>query len=228
MQRTLLTTLVLSLMLPVAAMAEERNVADFNAIHVGSGFDLVVREGRNFAVEVESDSGNEEDIITEVRNNILTIRKDRSFSLFFNWWSDEEVTVTLPELVELHASGGSDVEVEDEFSGELLDLSFSGGSDLVMEASFERIELSVSGGSDVELSGEAREVQFTASGGSDISALRLEVEEAWATASGGSDIELSVEDELTARASGGSDITYRGDPQVKDINSSGGSDVSRR
>jgi hypothetical protein len=216
---------------PAASQQREvRDLAGFDGIRVGGGIDLHVRQGEPFLVEVEaSSSGDADDIVTEVRNGTLEVRHDRSLFGFFDWGSaDVAVHVTLPRLVELTASGGSDVRSEGRFSGEELELIASGGSDITIDAAVDRLEVQTSGGSDVRITGSARSASLQSSGGSDLDASGLAAERAAVHSSGGSDLSIEVRESLVARASGGSDISYSGNPPSVDVNASGGADVRPR
>jgi hypothetical protein len=191
-----------------------------------------VEQGDSFLVEVVSPSDDADDVITEIRDDTLVIRRDRSFFNSLNWFGiggrRDSVNVTLPELISLSASGGSNVKGEGTIAADELDISTSGGSDLALKVDADSLEISTSGGSDMTVSGSTDRVRVQTSGGSDLHAGDLEAKEANLTSSGGSDIEITVLERLTATASGGSDIQYRGDPAYVDINDSGGADVSRR
>lgn len=208
-----------------AQQTETRPLAGFNSVAVGGGIDLVLRQGERFVVEVSSDDL--ADIVTEVRAGTLEIRRPKRSS-FFDWSDHGSVRVTLPSLVSLTASGGSDVETEGTFSGDRLQLVASGGSDLAIDVSVTTLDVKASGGSDVRLAGTARSARAQSSGGSDLNASRLTADEANLNSSGGSDLAITVRNKIVANASGGSDITYTGEPSVVDVNSSGGSDVHRR
>jgi len=165
--------------------------------------------------------------VTEVRDRMLEIRRKGAFS-FFSWSDPGSVHITLPALVSLTASGGSDVSAEGVFSSDDLELVASGGSDLILEVAVATLRVEASGGSDVRLSGSARSATVISSGGSDLNASRLMVDEADVQSSGGSDLTIGVRDRIVGNASGGSDVTYSGAPRMVDVTASGGADVRRR
>lgn len=206
---------------------ETRALAGFDAIAVGGGIDLVVQQGADFRVEVESDDDVAK-IVTEVRDGTLEIRRDRTFSSFFDWGDHGAVYVTLPALTALTASGGSDVRADGTLSGDELAIVASGGSDVEIDLAVGTLVATASGGSDTRLSGSARMAELHSSGGSDLNASRFTVAEADVHSSGGSDVSLTVSERIVANASGGSDITYGGDPRSVNVNASGGADVRRR
>ena len=230
----LAVSLVLTSLLAAASSAdaqqrETRPLEGFDAIEVGGGIDLFLRQGQNFVVEVEPDEAEDAaEIVTEVRERTLVIRRKSSFN-FFSWDGDPgAVHVTLPALVSLTASGGSDVRTEGAFTSDNLQIVASGGSDLVMTVSATTLEAQASGGSDMRLSGTVRSASVRSRGGSDLNASGLTAAEADVESSGGSDLSIAVRDKIVGNASGGSDIAYSGQPTVVDVNTSGGADVRRR
>lgn len=210
-----------------AQQREARPLAGFDAIEVGGGIDLDLRQAQDFFVEVEAE-GDLAEIITELRDDTLVIRRMSSRSFFF--WNDDDarVHVTLPALVSLTASGGSDVRTQGNFASDNLTLIASGGSDLTIAVAAGSLEATASGGSDLNVSGTARSVRVQSSGGSDLNASGLVADEADVRSSGGSDLMIAVRDSIVGSASGGSDVIYSGEPRTVDIDASGGSDVRRR
>ena len=208
-----------------AADGELRDLTGFNAVSVGGGIDLEVRQGPVFRVEVTAPDGESANVVTEVRNSTLFIGTENGF---FRFRSGYSVAVTLPELVSLSVGGGTDADLLGPFTGDSLEVKASGGSDVNVDVSVETLATSASGGSDLRMAGTAGRLRVSASGGSDVDAAGLDARAAEVSASGGSDVRIQVSDSLVAQASGGSDIVYAGDPATKTVNSSGGSDVKAR
>ncbi len=214
--------------LPVTAQDREaRDLSGFTAVAVGGGIDLFLRQGEPFRVEVAASDRDLQEIVTEVTDGKLEVRRRRP-AAFLDWGDRGFVSVVLPELTALTASGGSDVETEGPFSGGALAIVASGGSDLTIDVAVTTLDVTASGGSDVQLRGTAGSARVQASGGSDLDASRLTVEDADVQSSGGSDLSIAVRDKLVANASGGSDISYSGQPSTVHVNTSGGSGVRRR
>ncbi len=231
LHKILLTTPLLLAGATALAETETRDVRDFDAIEAGGGIDLELTQGIEFSVVVETEDGDLEDIITEVRNGTLHIHLDRNrFQRFSrdDWFTDYRAEITLPKLTELEAGGGSDVTATGTFTGDELDITASGGSDVVLDLTVDKLELTASGGSDMDISGTANFLDAEASGGSDLDASDLIAIEVDADASGGSDLDVHVTGTLTADGSGGSDIRYEGDPTERDTDTSGGADIRAR
>jgi hypothetical protein len=224
----LLVMMVVSVALPANAQEREtRPLQGFDAVEVGGGIDLLLRQGERFVVEVASDD-DVDDIVTEVRSGTLEIRRKQPTGSF-DWGGDNgSASVTLPKLTKLVASGGTDVETEGTFSNDSLEIVASGGSEMAIDVSATVLDVQASGGSDLRISGRARAARMQSSGGSDLDARELMVEEAEVQSTGGSDLSVAVRDKIVGGASGGSDISYTGQPRTVDVDTSGGSDVSRR
>jgi hypothetical protein len=214
---------------PSAADAQQRQsrpLEGFNAIEVGGGIELVLRKGDTFAVEVVASEDVAARIVTEVNDKTLRIGRKTNF---FHWGDGGTVHVTMPALVSLDASGGSDVKTEGRFASDELRLVASGGSDLTIGVEAGVLSVQASGGSDVRLSGSARSARVQSSGGSDLNASGLTADEAEVDSSGGSDLAIgAVRQKITGEASGGSDVTYSGTPASVGVNTSGGAELHHR
>lgn len=221
---------VLACSTALSAAAQERqarSLEGFDAVEVSGGIDVDLRTGQTFAVEITD--GDPDEIVTEVHNRTLVIRRARSFGRLFHWDGDDgAVRVTLPQLTSLSASGGSDVRAQGRFASDTLKIDASGGSDVTIEVDAGELEATASGGSDLKLTGKARRAAVQSSGGSDFDASAFTADVADVRSSGGSDIAIAVRESIAGHASGGSDIVYSGDPRTVNVDTSGGSDVRRR
>ncbi len=235
MKQQVYLSLVLLLALVVAAPAQAssekngkqtRRTASFNGISVSSGIDLYLTQGNAEIVVVEADPDIIDDIITEVNDGILHIYLKKKFNWVCN--DDRAVYVTFDNLTKLDISAGADVEAENSFKLEDLEISVSSGADLeIDDLTAESVWLDTSSGSDAELSGKVVNFNASSSSGADISCANLISENCTVSVSSGADANVHVTKELKASASSGGDICYKGNPDRKDINESSGGDVYR-
>lgn len=225
--RLILCSSVAAALPAVAEEREARALTGFTGITIGGGIDMRLQQGDRFEVEVITADGKLDDIVTEVSNGTLEIRRRQPQGIF-DWGKAGTVHVTLPALTSLTASGGSDVRSEGTFTSDAVEIVASGGSDLVLNVAASNLQVTVSGGSDVRLSGTARSASVQSSGGSDLNARELMVDDVEVQSSGGSDLSIAVRNKIVGNASGGSDISYTGAPTVVQVNSSGGGGVHQR
>lgn len=200
---------------------EKREVKSFDIIKVQKGINLYITQGSPASLVVKADENLMENIITKVDGNTLyldvqgSIRKVKAMDVY----------VTLGNLKELHASGGSDVYAESGLKAGELKLFCSGGSDTKMKLDAETLYCETSGGSDAVLSGKANKLSVKSSGGSDFNGKGLEVVSCKIHTSGASDAWVFVTGEIEMEASGASDIHHKGGAKVISSKASGGSDI---
>lgn len=210
------------------ANVEKRSVSGFHAIDVEDGIDLFITQGSEEALAVSANNLKYRDRIkTVVKNGVLRIYFDDEG---FNFFRDRRLRayVSVKSLDEINASGGSDVDIKQGFSGTKLRLSLSGGGDFYGKVTVTNLDVDLSGGSDAQISGTATTLYVEASGGSDFKGYELAADNAKVNVSGGSDAQVTVNKELTADASGGGDVMYRGNGTVRNVSASGGSSVTKR
>lgn len=211
------------------ANAEKRSITGFHAITISSGIDLYYSQGDEGVAVSAANTEDRERIVTEVSGGVLKIYM-KPDSWRWNSHGDRKLRayVSCRTLDALTASGGSDIYIKDNLSGERLDLNLSGGSDLKGKISVSALSITQSGGSDSYISGAVAKLSVNASGGSDFHGYDLQAEECRVMASGGSDVHLTANKELSVNASGGSDVYYKGAAVVRDQHASGSSSINHK
>jgi hypothetical protein len=210
--------------------AQKRSVGSFHGVTISSGIDLYLSQGSEEAVAVSATDPEVRDKIrVEVKNGMLEIYID---SHGFHWgeWNNRHMKayVSCKLIDQLHASGGSDVYIQDPIHSDKLNMNLSGGSDLHGKLAIGELSIEQSGGSDSYVSGTAGTLTVHTSGGSDYHGYELAADQCHVDVSGGSDAYLTVNKELTASASGGSDVHYKGNGVVRSSQASGSGSISHR
>jgi hypothetical protein len=213
--------------------AEVRDVKNFHAIAVSSSFNVYISQGNEEAVAVSaSEQKYRDEIRVDVENGILKIGLKNDGKFWKGWNGDKmklKAYISFKNIDKLTASGACDVHVQGTITAEDLKINLSGASDLKEgKINAKNLDVDISGASDVYLSGTASEIKLEASGASDIKAIDLTVDYCDVHASGASSISITVNKELSAHASGASDIHYKGDGLIREIKTSGASNVSKR
>jgi hypothetical protein len=107
-------------------------------------------------------------------------------------------------------------------------MRLSGASDFSGAVKLEELHIDQTGASDVSIMGAVKQVTIEASGASDVKGYDLVSDSCSVRASGASDIRISVRKELNAHASGASSIYYKGNGVIRQMHTSGASNVSRK
>lgn len=206
------------------ANAQKRNLSGFHAIEVSGGIDLYLNQGEEAVAVSAAKDEYRDKIVTEVKDGVLKIWFEWKSNLKFEWSNRKlKAYVSFKNLDALHASGGSDVDVDGSIKTAKLDLKVSGGSDFDGAIESDDLKINASGGSDVKISGKSARLTIDASGGSDFGGYDFAADICNVEASGGSDVHITVNKELSANASGGSDIYYKGNGLIRDLKTGGGS-----
>jgi hypothetical protein len=210
--------------------AQKRPASGYHGVHISSGIDLYLSQGSEEAVAVSADDPEvRAKIQVEVKDGILEIYIDNHGFHWGNWGNRHmKAYVSCKTIDELHASGGSDVYIQDQLHSPRLNMNLSGGSDFHGKLSIGNLTVLQSGGSDSYVSGSATTLDVRTSGGSDYHGYDLAADNCQVDASGGSDAYLTVNKELTASASGGSDVHYKGNGVIRSSQASGSGSISHR
>jgi hypothetical protein len=209
--------------------AELRSVGSFHALHLSDAFEVILTQGNEERVAV---SANDQKLVpyitTEVVNGILKI----GFKSEKNLWMKNrklKAYISVKNLDEIKAGGASDINIDGTLSVPKLKLSFSGASDLSGKLMVNStLDADLSGASDLNIDGSAGELNIDASGASNVKAYGFTVRSCSVKASGACNVRINVEKELSAHLSGASNVYYKGGAMIKDIKTSGASNISKQ
>lgn len=212
--------------------AEVRSVGSFHAIRISNAFEVWINQGNEDAVAVSASKPEyREKIITKVENGVLIIRleDDKKFWKNFNNGKQKlKAYVSIKKIDRLDVSGACNVYFEDGLSAEGLTVELSGASDMKGKLDVKTLKVDINGASSASISGNAPTLDIEASGASDFKGYDLVTNFCDAKASGASSINITVNKELNANASGASSVRFKGDGLIRDIKTSGASNVTRK
>ena len=188
---------------------QNRTVEPFHAIATSHGWDLILTQGRENVMVVETDVNLHEHLITEVENGVLKIRMTKGLSIKKS--KMKRIYLTFVEVDAISASGGSDIIAEQSITTDKFSLALSGGSDLKFAGlKVDKLSGAFSGGSDASIdfvNHSTNKMSIQASGGSDIRLEGVRVNSLSMATSGGSDVRIEgTAEEASIVASGGSDF----------------------
>ena len=231
--------------------AQVRKVPSFTAISVSSAIDLYLTQSNKNEVAVSATNDEIRDhIITEVVGGTLIIRLGDK-GTWFSWrkWGNYKTKayVSIKDIDALTASGASTVHLintiespkmriklsgASDFKGNIkagvLMYQLTGASDYKGQVTANSIDIDGSGASSIELTGNVDDLAIEVSGASSAKLYNLTTKGAILRASGASNIGVTVTEILRANSTGASDINYKGNPNVKESNTSGASKIRRR
>jgi len=214
------------------ANAEPRNLSGFHVIKISNAFTVYISQGNEDAVAISASKAEyREKIITKVENGVLIIRFDDDKKFWKGWNGDKtklKAYISIKKIDRLDVSGACDVFFEEGISAEELTVRLSGASDLKGRIDAKKLSFNINGASDATISGNAAELSVDASGASDFKGFEMTTNYCTAEASGASSVNITVNKELNAKASGASSVRFKGEGLIRDIKTSGSSNVTRK
>ena len=211
------------------ANAQVRNVTAFSGLKVSGGIDVYLSQGDDYSLAVSaSEDKYRDNIRTEVKNGVLDIWYDND-----HWGKNSgnkklRVYLSFKTLESIDGSGACGFIINGMLTSNSILVKLSGASDIKGAVKLTNISLDLSGASTVTLNGSAENMKLDASGASDIKNYDLQVENCVAKLSGASDVRLKISGSIVANASGASTLYYEGDPDRKEVSTSGASSISQR
>ncbi len=211
------------------ANAEVRDVPSFTGIKVSGGIDVYLSQSENYSLAVSAaDQENVANIKTEVKNDVLLITYSDGNSRRNSSNKKLRAYISFKTLESIEGSGACDFYINNSLTGNSLLVKLSGACDIKGPVKLTNLSIELTGASTVKLSGTAQNLKIDASGASDIKNYDLTTENCIAKLSGASDVRITVTNSITASASGASTLFYHGDPDKKDVASSGASSISQK
>ena len=197
-----LTTGVLALLASNTALAGENNIvsrkldlAGFDAINIAGVYEIDVRVGSGYSVELSGPENEMNRVEVSVKNGALVLdqRKRQRGEKKLNHRDGVEAVVTMPSLTALKVSGVVDGQIE--------------GVDA------DNFSVKISGVGDVRIDGECGNLEAKLSGVGDLDARGLECRVGDIRVSGVGSATVFTSDEVEARVSGMGDIDVYGSPE---------------
>ena len=128
---------------------QDKNLNDFTVIDLNNGFQAQITQGSSYSVSITADSNVIDKIDAVQTNNILTIGLQPGTLFVFGTL---KAIITMPDLQEIHLSGGANANIAGFVMAHDFSVSESGGSALKIEGQANGLSASCSGGSRLQLS----------------------------------------------------------------------------
>jgi len=209
--------------------AEVRNVTTFSGIKVSGGINVYLSQGDSYSLAVSAgETRYRDNIITEVKNGILVISYNNDHFRLGSGDKKLRAYISFKTLESMEASGACDLIITGTLNANSMMIKLSGACDIKGPVIINDLNLNLSGASTVTISGTAQNLNLTASGASDVKNYDLVTQNCVAKLSGASDVRITVNNSISGSASGASTLHYEGNPDKRDVVTSGASSISQR
>lgn len=210
----------------------EIDVSPFTKLWLDGVFNVVINQGADEKIIVESSTGNESVSIDLSDGSLIVYsgmytggcedRKPRRQKV------DEDITlyITVKKLDELYIQSIGNVTISGLTQNELM-IEFSGVGNLDLNLSCGSVDFYSSGVGEVRMSGTAKSMMVEYTGVGDLKAADFKVDDLVAYISGIGDVTINAIATLSLEGSGVGDIRYKGDPEISSLSFSGIGTLSR-
>lgn len=200
-----------------------RELSNFNSLYAKTNVDIVlVPSSRNF-LEVKIIEGSEEDFITNVQGEKLTIEW-YSGNWFTSWFMENnkkaEVRLYFNKLNKISVDSDAKIKSNEPITNETFLLDATDGGKLQIIMGCDLVTVNATSGGSVTLKGEANEIHIDVSSGAEFWGAEFNTNNSVVTAASGSSAVVYSKHKIDLKAGSGATIKYRGDPPEKKLDGS--------
>jgi len=208
---------------------EERNLDYFDQLKVYGPFRVYLEKGTEQKISISSYEWLDDEIITEVKNNRLKIKMRNETKVL----KDQDhrrvrIFLTYTNLNDIQAVAGADLLSRSTIETGRLNLSVTKGATCDLDVEVAKLEITINTGGVLHLEGVAKSQESSVHTGGVLNAFYLESEDVYIKAHTGGIAEVRANQSIEAKSGTGGSITYRGRPQIRDLNTSLGGSISGR
>lgn len=201
-------------------VVEERGVSGFDKIAMAGAGRIIITQGEDESLSIETDDNLMEYIRTRVVGNTLEIDFSEDIILSRGGRDVLEPSagfifrISVVDLKSVSVSGAADITAE-KLKVDYFEINFSGAGDIqVDDLNADSVVVNVSGAGNVDLAGIVAYQNVNLSGLGRYRAFDLESQDASVVISGAGGADLWVSETLDVVISGAGDVEYYGDPSV--------------
>jgi hypothetical protein len=202
-------------------ITEERDVSGFDQVNMSGFGEMIITQGNDESLTIETDDNLMQFIETEVRNNTLYLEFTE------NTIPDPSDTIayhlTLIDLEALELSGAGEFSIQS-LDTPRLEITFSGAGRIDLDSlNTDELTVQISGAGDVNLAGKVSVQEVNIEGAGQYLASDLESDQASVKIEGVGKATIWAHDSLDIRVDGAGNVEYYGSPTVNQNIQGGGS-----
>jgi hypothetical protein len=201
---------------------EVRSIGNFNKLEIGGAFKVYLSQGDQEKLEIEADSKEMSEIVTEIVGNKLKIHTKPGWGDRFH---EMTIYLTFKNLDYIDFSGAVEVQADSPLTFSDLEMDVSGAAEIKIEMKAEKYTAEFSGASEITFTGNCKTGNIELSGASELKAEGLHFEDLTLDLSGASEARVYSTKKLRIDASGASEVKYKGNPPDISIDESGASSI---
>lgn len=188
---------------------ETRNVGAFFNIDVEGEFEIVLQEGSNPLIAVETDENLHQYVETVVDGRTLRVRNVENIEPS----EQTRLVITYQSLESIRLGGAAQLSNQSTLKAENLDIRVDGAGVIDLSVEAAELEVRLAGAGLISLRGKVNSQRLLLSGAGNLAAFELESKDCRIELSGYGSAQIFVTDNLEAEISGVGGIRFKGDPR---------------
>jgi hypothetical protein len=189
--------------------SETRNVGAFFKLDIEGAYEIVLQEGTNPLIAVETDDNLHQYIETTIDGKTLRIRSVEKVEAS----EYTRLIITYQNLDEIRLGGAAKISNQGRLNAGELTIRVDGAGILNLSLQAEELDLQLDGAGAVNLSGKVNKQRLELSGAGNVDAFELQSKDCDISLSGFGSAQVFVTDNLNAEVSGVGSIRFKGDPR---------------
>jgi hypothetical protein len=192
---------------------ETYNYTDFDGIDICCDMKAYITFSNSEEfIEIEADDNLHEHIVVELSGTTLVVRVKDNTRIRGN--ETMNVYITASSLTYFEASGDAEIYLENELTGEKVDIEVTGDSKFTGALEVESMDAELKGDSEMRITGSTLKLDAELIGDSKLENFDFVVEDLEIELAGDSEAYLTVTNSIDVEATGDSRLVYKGDAMV--------------
>lgn len=196
---------------------------DYDEIKVYGNIDVNLFKGNEGQINVTTDENIQEYIEINSDNRILTLKiKDNT-----NLKPKKGILINVPfdDISKITLEGSGEIKSANNITGDNLNITLNGSGEIELPVETSNTQVTISGSGDINLKGSTNTLDVYINGSGDFEGYKLDSKNTTANIDGSGNAEVVATKKLIATVKGSGDIEYKGNPDEKEIKTSGSGDV---
>lgn len=189
---------------------QKLELSEISSFNIKGSADVFLKQGNEQSIEVEGYENHLEILNKEVNGKNWNIRFEQSVCD-----ADLKVYLTLKDLEAVKIYGSGNVQSNDYFESENLELTIKGSGDIDLSVEAVHIKSDIYGSGNIKLSGNANEHHMNSKGSGDFNCFDLNTKDCSVDLAGSGKAKVNVSDNLKIDVKGSGDVFYKGNAKVK-------------
>jgi len=199
----------------IANIRDDFGFKDFDAVELSGAYHATILQGDRYAVQLSGSEEVRERFEVHQEGNTLVVKHRKSINFIKGWANDHtiEITVIMPELNSVEATGAGEIELNG-FDADRLEIKLTGAVKAEADVNARELEADLTGASQLELEGKGDNAEISLTGASTLNAFGFKTREASVDATGASTARVYVTESLEIDETLASKVHYKGNPKV--------------